>query len=228
MLPDMFGAATNMMVMRVFKKCSVFQRILFTILIYRFSKPYSHLIILFQRIYNGSFWMTGLFMKVLYLYVIHLCNFHGLYTFVFFKTCHIATTGIIAFYAYMSHNEVRPGPHHTIIFDVPITNVGNGYNHFSGIFSVPSSGVYVFSWTIADSPQGFIFSELIVNSDVIGGILTQTLTDDDRISTTGLVVKEVEAGNVVYVRTSPTGGIQGNIQSLSPAQRTSFSGWRLA
>ena len=161
-----------------------------------------------------------------YIFNIHAwCIHHHL---VCFFTFHIATTDIIAFYAYMSHNEVHPGPHHTIIFDVPVTNVGNGYNHFSGIFSVPSSGVYVFSWTIADSPQGFIFSELVVNSDVIGGILTQTLTDNDRISTTGLVVKEVAAGNVVYVRTSSTGGIHGDIQSLSPVQRSSFSGWRQA
>lgn len=140
----------------------------------------------------------------------------------------IATTGVVAFYAYMSHTEHNPGPHHTIIFDVPVTNLGNGYNHFSGIFSVPTSGVYVFSWTIADSQGGYVFSELVVNADVVGGILTETVSDNDRISTTGLIVKEVRQGDVVYVRTSPTGGIHGNIESLVPAQRTSFSGWKLS
>lgn len=139
-----------------------------------------------------------------------------------------ATTGVVAFYAYMSHTESNPGPHHTIIFDVPVTNLGNGYNHFSGIFTVPTSGVYVFSWTIVDSPEGYVFSELVVDADVVGCILTQTLTDRDRLSTTGLVVKEVREGDVVYVRTSTTGGIQGNIESLAPAQRTSFSGWKLS
>lgn len=139
-----------------------------------------------------------------------------------------ATTGVVAFYAYMSHTESNPGPHHTIIFDVPVTNLGNGYNHFSGIFTVPTSDVYVFSWTIADSAGGYVFSELVVDADVVGGILTQTLTDDDRLSTTGLVVKEVREGDVVYVRTSATGGIQGNIESLASVQRTSFSGWKLS
>lgn len=143
----------------------------------------------------------------------------------FFNT---ATAGVVAFYAYMSHTEYSPSNHHTIIFDIPVTNLGNGYNHFSGIFSVPTSGVYVFSWTIADSMAGYVFSELVVNADVVGGILTQTLSDNDRISTTGLVVKEVRQGDVVYVRTSATGGIHGNIESLAPVQRTSFSGWKLS
>lgn len=73
-----------------------------------------------------------------------------------------------------------------------------------------------------------MFSELIVDADVVGGILTQTLTDDDRLSTTGLVVKEVREGDVVYVRTSATGGIQGNTESLASVQITSFSGWKLS
>lgn len=73
-----------------------------------------------------------------------------------------------------------------------------------------------------------MFSELVVNADVVGGILTETLSDNNRISTTGLIVKEVRQGDVVYVRTSPTGGIHGNIESLVPAQRTSFSGWKLS
>ena len=140
----------------------------------------------------------------------------------------VAATNVIAFYAYMGQTEVHPGPHHTIIFDVPVTNIGNGYNHFSGIFSVPSSGVYVFSWTIGDSSGGSIFTELVVNKDVVGGILTQSMFTADRFTTTGLVVKEVTESDVVYVRTSSTGGIHGDIQSLNPVQRTSFSGWRLA
>lgn len=139
-----------------------------------------------------------------------------------------ATTGAVAFYAYMGHTEYSPSNHHTIIFDIPVTNLGNGYNHFSGIFSVPTSGVYVFSWTIADSAGGYVFSELVVNADVVGAILTNTSAGADRLSTTGLVVKEARQGDVVYVRTSPTGGIHGNIESLAPAQRTSFSGWKLS
>ena len=167
---------------------------------------------------------------------IHICVFvMNLFIYVQFSRSililfilYVAATNVIAFYAYMGQTEVHPGPHHTIIFDVPVTNIGNGYNHFSGIFSVPSSGVYVFSWTIGDSSGGTIFTELVVNKDVVGGILTQSMYTADRFTTTGLVVKEVSESDVVFVRTSSSGGNHGDIQSLSPVQRTSFSGWRLA
>ncbi|XP_048735287.2 uncharacterized protein LOC125650808 [Ostrea edulis] len=135
--------------------------------------------------------------------------------------------GVGAFYAYMSHDEPNPGPHHTLIFDVPVTNLGNGYNHFSGTFSVPSSGVYVFSWTIHCSDRGYIYSQLVANDDVLGAILTNSESTIDWISTTGLVVKEVNHGDVVYVRTDPVHGPVGDIKSSSTHYRTSFSGWKL-
>lgn len=166
--------------------------------------------------------ISGLFVMKAYIYVQLSRSIHIVFI------LYLAATNVIAFYAYMGQTEVHPGPHHTIIFDVPVTNIGNGYNHFSGIFSVPSSGVYVFSWTIGDSSGGTIFTELVVNKDVVGGILTQSMYTADRFTTTGLVVKEVSESDVVFVRTSSTGGNHGDIQSLSPVQRTSFSGWRLA
>ncbi|CAG2227876.1 unnamed protein product [Mytilus edulis] len=49
-----------------------------------------------------------------------------------------------AFYAYMSSSENNPGPHHTLIFNQVISNIGNGYNQFTGIFTAPSTGIYVF------------------------------------------------------------------------------------
>ncbi|XP_061163310.1 uncharacterized protein LOC133172443 [Saccostrea echinata] len=137
-----------------------------------------------------------------------------------------AISGVVAFYAYMRHTEVNPGPHHTLIFDVPVTNVGGGYNHYSGTFTVPSAGVYVFSWTIACSNGGYIYSEIVVNADDIGGILTNCDTSKGRLSTTGLVVKEMNAGDV-HVRTAPPPGPVGDIESLTPHERTSFSGWKL-
>jgi hypothetical protein len=127
----------------------------------------------------------------------------------------------------MSHVEPNPGPHHTIIFDTLVTNVANGYNHFSGTFSVPSSGVYVFSWTIVCSFRGYVYTQLVANNDVLGAILTNSITSDDWISTTGLVVKEVNQGDVVYIRTNPSQPAAGDIKSSSTHYHTSFSGWKL-
>lgn len=51
----------------------------------------------------------------------------------------------IAFYAYMSANEPNPSLHHALIFDAVKTNVGGGHNQFSGMFSTPTTGLYVFT-----------------------------------------------------------------------------------
>jgi hypothetical protein len=140
---------------------------------------------------------------------------------------YLAAPGVIAFYAYMSHTEVSPGPHHTIIFDVPVTNSGNSYNKFNGMFSVPSSGVYVFTWTITCSIGGYVYSQLVANFDVIGAILTNSVSSSEWISTSGISVRAVNQGDVIYVRTDPDHPVYGDIRSSSTYFRTSFSGWKL-
>jgi hypothetical protein len=38
-----------------------------------------------------------------------------------------------------------PSPHFTVVFDTVETNIGNGYNQYTGAFVVPVAGTYVFS-----------------------------------------------------------------------------------
>ena len=58
------------------------------------------------------------------------------------------TSQPIAFYAYMSYDEVNPTRHHTLIFDVVKTNDGNGHNKFSGLFNASVSGLYSLTCSI--------------------------------------------------------------------------------
>lgn len=53
----------------------------------------------------------------------------------------------IALYTYMSANEPNPSLHHALIFDAVKTNVGGGYNQFSGTFSTPTTGLHRRSWS---------------------------------------------------------------------------------
>lgn len=79
----------------------------------------------------------------------------------------------------MSTSESHPGQHQTIVFDVDVTNIGHGYSKNSGIFTVPVTGVYVFTWAIASYPPhgDYSFTEIVVNSTPKGFIHTCSLND---------------------------------------------------
>ena len=74
---------------------------------------------------------------------------------------------MVAFYAYMSQNKPNPSLHHALIFGVVKTKVGGRYDEFSGMFTTPSPGVYVFTWTIYTGNYGQTrFHKIYVNHDV--------------------------------------------------------------
>lgn len=131
-----------------------------------------------------------------------------------------------AFNAYMSTDQSAPGRKQTLIFDRVPVNLGNGYNKHDGIFTAPATGYYVFSWTIACDVHGRIYTELIQNSNSVGAIVTNSEEINDVHQTTGLVVANINQGDVIHIRTSITGSTIGAIKSDS-TRRSSFSGWKI-
>lgn len=130
--------------------------------------------------------------------------------------------GIVAFYAQMSKDESNPSVHHTLIFDKVRTNVGNGYNGVTGIFTAPREGIYVFNWVIRLTHAAHS-TELLINNDIFGTTYLRT-SDDGSVS--GTVVAHVGKGDVVFVRTHSTYVGNGNIHS-DLYSYTTFSGWLL-
>ena len=135
-------------------------------------------------------------------------------------------TNSVAFYAMMSRNEPSPGKHHTIVFDSVQTNVGNAYNNFSGVFTAPVSGVYYFAWTIANYCHAYVFTVLVVNNAEVNAIATDGEDVCDEKMSSGQVVVELAAGQIVFIRTNSRSSIKGAIKS-TPYERSSFSGFRL-
>ncbi|XP_062579226.1 heavy metal-binding protein HIP-like [Saccostrea cucullata] len=132
--------------------------------------------------------------------------------------------GVIAFYAQMSSIRVRPGVSHTLIFDKVRTNVGNGYNGFTGVFTAPKEGIYAFIWVIrlylAERS-----TELMVNNDILGATFMRTKNGDDG-SVSGTAIAHVAKGDVVFVRIHSTYAGDGNVLSNVYGMAT-FSGWLL-
>ncbi|XP_053400811.1 uncharacterized protein LOC128557456 [Mercenaria mercenaria] len=96
-------------------------------------------------------------------------------------------TGSIAFSAYLSHNIDHLSPGHTIKLDKVLLNDGNAYNPYTGTFTVPVSGVYMFSFHI-DAFRPVHVRMLIDGRNTIDGV-----------SSPGQV-HEMMGGNIVIVR----------------------------
>ncbi|CAG2187591.1 C1QL [Mytilus edulis] len=134
---------------------------------------------------------------------------------------------VVAFYAYMSKPQGNPGARHTLAFDVLRTNIYSGYNGATGIFTVPTSGVYIFTFTVRVICNSHFSFEIVQNGIVQGAVVVDTISQDAVCSSahsTGTIVTPTLRGDTVLVRThstnQPFGGIQSNDQG-----RSSFAGW---
>ncbi|XP_062613185.1 C1q-related factor-like [Saccostrea cucullata] len=136
------------------------------------------------------------------------------------------TDGNIAFFAKLTHTETQPSTLHTFVFDSAPTNIGGHYNRYSGMFTAPRHGTYVFSWTMFCSEGAHISSQLIKNADYIDATLCNAEGATYIRSTTGVSVLELNQGDVVFIRTHPTSGHRGDIKS-NEYHLSTFSGWLL-
>ena len=129
----------------------------------------------------------------------------------------------IAFYTYLSANSAASlRQHHILVFDTVKTNMGDGYHVGDGIFIVPSSGLYVFAWTVTVQTHGWASVEIVVNAEVLGSAFADGPTGWG--DGAGIIVVHVNAGDHVFIRMQENG--VGPINSNARG-RTSFSGWKL-
>lgn len=133
------------------------------------------------------------------------------------------STDIVAFSVYLSIKDIEISKGYTIKFDTIVTNIGSSYNRYTGVFTVPQDGVYVFTWNLyCGSDGGYFTSQLVVNSNVVGAMYTDAAGADY----TNVVVVEINVGDKIYVRIHPTLSFKKKLHS-SPDYRSTFSGWKL-
>ncbi|KAJ8312029.1 hypothetical protein KUTeg_009402 [Tegillarca granosa] len=130
----------------------------------------------------------------------------------------------VAFSASLSHdvknNKVE---HFKIIFDKIITNIGNGYNSKTGIFTVPCDGLYVFHWTILTFPGTVFNTELVVNGVSKRGNVADAGGGKSWNSGSSMVTLPLHKNDQVWIRKWRTAG-----KSLHGNYWPGFSGFRLA
>ncbi|XP_061195733.1 uncharacterized protein LOC133203955 [Saccostrea echinata] len=144
----------------------------------------------------------------------------------------------IAFYAYYSNNFKAPTTiGATLIFDSVVTNLGNGYNKRTGIFTTPLSGVYAFTWTLhaagsnvarsSGNQYGEMNASIKQNGVTRGAIHVDTERKNDDAVATGFVLLSLKAGDEIQIVSDIFNG-QGSMYSNDEHGRTSFSGFQIA
>ncbi|KAL4225812.1 hypothetical protein ACF0H5_013802 [Mactra antiquata] len=122
----------------------------------------------------------------------------------------------VAFFSTMSTVISNTGSDQQIPFQNVITNVGNGYNKYSGDFRVPVSGVYVFSATITPhtGQHGHFYY-------VVNGRAESYFYSHYGSSATQQVVLNLNAGDTIAVHASDAG------YRIEGSGYSSFSGFLL-
>ncbi|XP_033725963.1 complement C1q-like protein 2 [Pecten maximus] len=114
--------------------------------------------------------------------------------------------------------------HEILLYNKVIVDNTNMFNTRTGMFLVPVSGVYVFTWssTSGHYGAGAVWTSLRIDGVSKCATFADSFTGADYESSTGLIVINVNQGVSVYIRAEGHGNMLSNNYTLS-----TFSGWRL-
>jgi hypothetical protein len=104
-------------------------------------------------------------------------------------------------------------------------NYANAYHPSTGVFIVPETGVYVFTWTYRVRNGGYHSVQLMKNTEEIAVLYARTVagTHDEA---TGIVPVHALKGDDVFLRTH--GSYNSDEVTSDEDGRSYFSGWKLS
>ncbi|XP_045183085.2 uncharacterized protein LOC123541582 [Mercenaria mercenaria] len=140
------------------------------------------------------------------------------------------STNRVAFHVYMSRSRCYNN-REILKFDRKVVDIGSkggsGFNMYSGIYVAPTTGLYVFTWTVAAEHRTWFVSELEVNGAVKGITKADSDVKGNGVGThpvTGFVLAQVISGDHVYIRFIRHTGC--TVKSDS-SNRSTFTGWQM-
>ena len=95
-----------------------------------------------------------------------------------------------------------------------------------GIYVVPETGLYVFSWTITVYGHSQALTQIMVNGHQQGDTLADSEVASDLHTSTGTLVNSFAKGDHVYIQLYPIYYVKGSLEAIKG--QCSFSGWKIA
>lgn len=126
----------------------------------------------------------------------------------------------------MGESLHEPSPSHVVVFNNAVTNIGGHYNRFSGVFTAPQSGTYVFTFTSYCTSGGAFSLLLVANANVFDGVICNANGANWYRSVSSTAVAQINQGDIVFIRTHHNQTVDGDIASYTN-MRTCFAGWFL-
>nr|KAG5686619.1 hypothetical protein BaRGS_006293 [Batillaria attramentaria] len=122
----------------------------------------------------------------------------------------------VAFSVRFTQDGITLGHHSTLKFDNVITNIGNGYNPQTGIFTAPVAGVYVFFLNMMSVNN---HGHLHLAFDKHGTVLGYAFADGSDVYDQGAteVTTRLDAGEKLWIRQEYGDAVRG-------VRYTAFSG----
>ncbi|XP_053398548.1 complement C1q-like protein 2 [Mercenaria mercenaria] len=130
----------------------------------------------------------------------------------------------VAFSTYLSRDKLLGRGQH-IKFDKVLLNDGGAYEASTGVFRATVSGVYVFTYVIAQRHKHEIRAKLVVDGKTINGAIAEGMHKWHDVQGTNTAIVHVCKGKAVWVESvSSHSNLEGNNADY---RYTSFSGFLL-
>ncbi|KAL4235193.1 hypothetical protein ACF0H5_006831 [Mactra antiquata] len=111
---------------------------------------------------------------------------------------------VVAFSAYLDHVVRNLAKNQGIVYNQVLYNRAGGYDSTTGIFTAPTTGIYLFSWSVMARKLGGehaydIWLKLVVNGDHKLAAVAESRNDADDNQGSSTVILEVNQGDKVWL-----------------------------
>ncbi|XP_060553897.1 complement C1q tumor necrosis factor-related protein 1-like [Ruditapes philippinarum] len=107
-------------------------------------------------------------------------------------------TEVVAFSVYLNHDIDHMGIGHHIVFNKVITNEGAGYNVYTGIFTVPVTGLYLFTFSMNDIDH-ISNLQLVMDGSNLVDIVDNPVNNEESMSSNTVIV-HVNKGQSLWIQ----------------------------